>query len=186
VGILRIQTERLILRPFVMNDFKSVHEYASDPDVCKYMVYGPNTIQETIQFLHMAISEIEKEPCVNLHLAIVHIQSSQLIGACDLGGISMVNLDADLEYCLNKRCWKRGYATEAARAVIAHGFANMGLHRIHATCRPANETSAKVLQKAGMKVEGHLREHRLVRANGRILYCSRFLHMNGSRKASSR
>jgi RimJ/RimL family protein N-acetyltransferase len=39
----------------------------------------------------------------------------------------------------------------------------MGLHRIHATCRPANETSAKVLQKAGMKVEGHLREHRLVR-----------------------
>lgn len=121
------------------------------------MVFGPNSLGESLEFLKMAISEIERVPCTNFHLAIVDRHSDQLIGACSLGDISLVNLDADLGYCLNKRHWNIGYATETAKGLIEYGFRKINLHRIHATCRPANEASAKVLQKAGMSMEGHLR-----------------------------
>ena len=160
---MRILTNRLVLRPFSPDDLGSVHEYASDADVCRYMVFGPNTLEETRKFLEMAIGESGAVPCVNLHLAIVLKASNELIGACGLAGVSTMNLDADLGYCLNKRKWNLGYATEAARALVEYGFREMSLHRIHATCRPANRASANVLVKLGMQKEGHLRQHRLVR-----------------------
>jgi ribosomal-protein-alanine N-acetyltransferase len=162
---VRILTERLILRPFSPNDLANVHEYASDAEVCKYMVYGPNTPEETKKFLEMAIQESGKVPCVNLHLAIVLPASNELIGACGLDSVSLKNLDGDLGYCLKKNKWNAGYATEAARALIEYGFREMNLHRIHATCRPANLASANVLIKLGMQKEGHLREHRLIRGS---------------------
>jgi ribosomal-protein-alanine N-acetyltransferase len=160
---LRIVTERLTLRPFLLDDLAAVHEYASDPVVCTYMVYGPNTLQDTEKFLEMAIRESAAVPLVNLHLAIAETASNELIGACGLDSVSPRNLDGDLGYCLNRNKWNRGYATETARALLEYGFTKMNLHRIHATCRPANIASAKVLEKIGMQKEGHLREHRLVR-----------------------
>ncbi len=159
---MRIFTNRLILRPFQSTDFAKVHEYASDLDVCRFMVHGPNTMEDTKQFLSMAISEIGKVPFENLHLAIVR-GPDELIGACALGNISHHHLDADLGYCFNKRYWNNGYATEAAKALVEYGFSIMKLHRIHATCRPANVASAHVLQKAGMQLEGHLRENLFLR-----------------------
>jgi RimJ/RimL family protein N-acetyltransferase len=145
-----------------LTDLVEVHEYAADVDVCRYMVHGPNTIEESKQFLEMAIAEIGRIPCQNLHLAIVN-KSDELIGACALGNISQKHLDADLGYCLNKHYWNMGYATEAAKALVEYGFSVMKLHRIHATCRPANVGSARVLQKAGMQLEGHLRENLFLR-----------------------
>ncbi len=56
--------------------------------------------------------------------------------------------------------WEKGYATEASRALMDFGFAELGLHRIFATCDPANTASAHVLEKLGMKREGRLREHK--------------------------
>jgi [ribosomal protein S5]-alanine N-acetyltransferase len=161
-GDLKILTKRLALRPFAKTDIECVHEYASDPDVCRFIVYGPNSLEESKRFVGMAIAEFARVPCGNLHLAIVEQGSGELIGACGLEGIAK-DLDADLGYCLNRRHWNKGYATEAARALIAHGFVSMALHRIHATCRPANRASVRVLEKAGMQREGYLRENRFVR-----------------------
>ncbi len=146
-----------------MQDFEAAHEYACDPEVCRYLVYGPDTPKETRQFLQMAITESHKNPCTRFHLAVVEQQTDRLIGACSLEIVSERNQTADLGYCLNKTQWNRGYATECARALVAYGFQELGLHRIEATCRPANAASAKVLQKVGMQKEGHLRHHKLIR-----------------------
>ncbi|HZG75409.1 MAG TPA: GNAT family protein, partial [Paenibacillus sp.] len=62
-------------------------------------------------------------------------------------------------YCLNPDYWRRGYASEAAREMLRFGFADLGLHRIYATCRPANVGSASVMKRIGMTYEGRLREH---------------------------
>ena len=146
-----------------MDDFESVHLYASDPEVCRYMVYGPNTPEETQQFLRMAIAESDRESPDTIHLAIVERQTNELVGACSLDILSRRNQNGELGYCLNRAKWNKGYATECARALIAYGFTRLGLHRIHATCRPANAASARVLEKAGMRMEGHLRHHKLIR-----------------------
>ena len=153
----------MILRPFVSTDVGDVHQYASDPEVCQYTVFGPNTLNESVEFIQMAAAESKKVPCMNFHFAIILEQQGQLIGAGSLGDISIRNSEAELGYCLNRAYWNMGYATETARALIEFGFGKLDLHRIHAICRPANLASAKVLQKAGMTLEGHLREHRFVR-----------------------
>ena len=52
----------------------------------------------------------------------------------------------------------RGYATEAARALLDYGFRELGLHRIIATCQPENPASYRVMEKIGMRREGHFRK----------------------------
>ena len=63
---------------------------------------------------------------------------------------------------LAPECWGQGYATEVAPAVV--GFARtLGMHRVEATCHPSNVRSVRVLEKAGLRLEGRLRDHLHVR-----------------------
>ena len=85
--------------------------------------------------------------------------SQQLIGNC---GIRLKSADAqegDLGYELSPDHWGRGYATEAARAIVEFGFGTLKLHRIWSWCIADNVGSARVLQKLGMRQEGRLREN---------------------------
>ena len=66
----------------------------------------------------------------------------------------------ELTYLYARLFWGRGYATEAARAILAYAFRDLDLHRVYATCRPANVGSSRVLEKLGMRREGHLVQHR--------------------------
>ena len=75
-------------------------------------------------------------------------------------------------YVLNRNFWNKGYVTEAVKRVIDFGFSELGLHRIYATLAPENVTSVRVLEKAGMRREGHLREHKYIKGEWRdsLLY----------------
>jgi RimJ/RimL family protein N-acetyltransferase len=80
-----------------------------------------------------------------------------------IGGISIVESEhhrrAELGYWCAIDFWGRGYATEAVRAVIDHGFRVLALNRVHAECHGDNPASRRVLEKAGMTFEGRLRQH---------------------------
>jgi RimJ/RimL family protein N-acetyltransferase len=67
--------------------------------------------------------------------------------------------NAEIGYWLGAPFWGRGYCTEGARAVVAYGFAVLGLHRIHAMHFTRNAASGRVLEKLGMRFEGCRREH---------------------------
>jgi ribosomal-protein-alanine N-acetyltransferase len=71
--------------------------------------------------------------------------------------------EAEIGYTLHPDQWGRGYATEAATALVGFGFSQLHLARITATCRPENVASAGVLQKIGMKQVGRLKNDRLIR-----------------------
>lgn len=82
-----------------------------------------------------------------------------------IGGVEMQVRD-DLGvfgYTLARAYWGRGYATEAARLLVDHGFGPLGLKRIEATCSPENLASARVLTKTGLEQVDHLVDHVLVR-----------------------
>jgi ribosomal-protein-alanine N-acetyltransferase len=68
---------------------------------------------------------------------------------------------------LARRSWGNGYATEAAAAVLAFAFGPLGLHRVAATCDPANIGSRRVLEKSGLQYEGHLRDYLRIRGEWR-------------------
>ncbi len=155
-----IRTDRLVLREFDETDRQAVHSYASDPEVVRYMGWGPNTEEETKSFIRRSIDYQKEKPRQNYRFAITLRADDRLIGGCGLHVANPDNREGWLGYCLNRDFWRQGYATETAEALLEFGFQKLRLHRICATCDPANVASAHVLEKIRMQREGHLREHK--------------------------
>ena len=158
-SMVTIRIGRLVLRELEDADWKAVHEYSSDSEVVRYMSWGPNTEEEDKSFILRAIAYQREQPRRNYALAMVLKANDILIGGCGLHISNLDNREAWLGYCLNRHFWRYGYATEAAGALLAFGFEELNLHRIFATCDPANIASAHVMEKIGMQREGHLRQH---------------------------
>lgn len=79
-----IQTSRLILRDFVLSDFDAVHEYAADPLVTRFTGFGPNTTEETRNFLARSVAASSVIPRQNYTFAVIEQDSGRLIGGCGL------------------------------------------------------------------------------------------------------
>jgi ribosomal-protein-alanine N-acetyltransferase len=164
---LALRTKRLFLRDFREEDWESVHVYASDPEVVKYMSWGPNTEEDTRVFVGKAMKWEEERPRLHFELAVILKADDSLIGGCGLNLPSSQNREGYIGYCFNRIYWHAGFATEAAEALILYGFEQLGLHRIWATCDPENLASARVLEKVGMKREARLRENMWTRGKWR-------------------
>ncbi len=162
--MLPIETSRLILRELAASDLPSVISYYCDPEVTAHMVWGPvNTPEDAANYLNWAIACQNAQPRRTWELAVTLRGTGEVIGSVELEISNAAHQEGEIGYLLARAHWGRGYATEAARAITAFGFDQLGLHRIWATCSPANPGSARVLQKCGMAREGHLRAHRLLK-----------------------
>jgi [ribosomal protein S5]-alanine N-acetyltransferase len=154
-----LTTKRLLLREFEEEDWQAVLVYQSDPRYLRYYPWTQRTEQDVRAFVRMFLARREEEPRTKFQLAITLAPQGQLIGNA---GIRMNTPDAeeaDMGYELDPRYWGRGYATEAASALLAFGFRELKLHRIWAQCMAENTASAHVLEKIGMRQEGRLREN---------------------------
>jgi RimJ/RimL family protein N-acetyltransferase len=109
-------------------------------------------------------------PRQDFELAITLRAGGELIGGCSFHISDPHNREGWLGYILAREHWGHGYATEAARALLRLGFEQFSMHRIWATCDPRNTASAHVLEKIGMRREGHLRENKLQRGSWRDSY----------------
>jgi len=167
-----IETGRLLLRDFVEEDWRAVHEYGSDPEVVRYLPWGPNTEEDSRDFISRSIAIQSESPRRRFEIGIVLKEEGKLIGGCGIRENNPTLMEGNMGYVLNKDYWGRGIATEAARALVRFGFETLNLHRIFATCFPENRASERVLQKCGMRLEGRLRENLLMRGEWRdsLLY----------------
>jgi len=163
-----LRTDRLLLRAFAEDDWRAVHEYACDPEVVRYMPWGPNTEEQTREFNRLRLQAQEAPDGSEHCFAVVLRAEGRLIGGCNITlSDNPDNREAWIGYCLNRRYWGQGYGTEVARALIAFGFGSLGLHRIFATCDPRNIGSWRVMEKVGMQREGRLRGHKWQRGQWR-------------------
>ncbi len=158
-----IQTERLVLRDFEEADWPAVHEYAGNAEVARFQQWGPNSETETQEFIKQVIRRRQEVPRLQYELAITLASSGSLIGGCGIHITGLKNREGNLRCFLNSAFWNYGYAQETTRALIRFGFKVLNLHRLYATCAPANMYSERVLISAGMKKEGYIREHKLVK-----------------------
>jgi [ribosomal protein S5]-alanine N-acetyltransferase len=146
-----IETERLFLREFRDSDLADIQEYASDPEVVRYLTWGPNTLEQTQQFLsNVQATRPEHGFAIELK------QEKRVVGACRLTVKDQLNRSGDIGYVLNRRYWGRGYIPEAAGALLEFGFGELKMHRIWARCDTLNLASARVMEKIGMRREAHL------------------------------
>jgi RimJ/RimL family protein N-acetyltransferase len=165
-----IRTERLLLREFRPSDFDDVHAYAADPLVARFMDWGPNARAETETFMQLKLAEQERWPRDEVTLAVEHLADARVIGSIRLAVSDRPNLTGDVGYSLNSACWRQGFATEAARALLEVGFGVLGLHRIWAECDVENVGSYGVMAKLGMRREAEVRHGRRIKGEWRDRY----------------
>jgi len=185
-----VRTERLVLRDLEEADWQAAHSYASDPEVVRYMDWGPNTEDETKNFIQRSIANQKEQPRRYYTLAIVVKPDGRLIGGCGVHVSDPANREGWIGYCLNRHFWRQGYGTETARALLRFGFDQLNLHRIFALCDPGNAASVHVLEKVGMQLEGHLRERKFTKRNwhDELLYAileNEWKHAQGKQKTTS-
>lgn len=159
---LPLHTERLLLRDYIEDDWHAVHEYDADPNVVHFMTWGPNSAQDTRDFVDRNIAASQIELRIGFELAVVEQASGRLVGGAGLT-LTPAHRKGFLGYCFRRDVWGQGYATEAARALLRFGFEELTLHRITSTCDVDNNASARVLEKIGMQREGTLRHDALLR-----------------------
>lgn len=152
-----IRTARLVLREFRESDESDLHEYGGNLEVSKYVVWGPNTPEDTRHVLNHRIEKQRIWPRNEVDLAIELCNEEKVIGSVSL----VIQCDDDriasFGYAVNRRYWGQGYATEAADAFLSRAFQELGLHRVWATCDVRNVASWRVMEKVGMKREGAFR-----------------------------
>jgi [ribosomal protein S5]-alanine N-acetyltransferase len=147
----RIETDRLLLRPFNAADAPVVQRELSRVEMARMLaIPHPYPDDGATKWIETARRGRD--------FAIVLRETDELIG-----GITLFENEqhrrAELGYWCAIDFWGRGYATEAVRAAIEYGFRGLALNRVHAECHGDNPASRRVLEKAGMTFEGRLRQH---------------------------
>lgn len=146
----KVESERLTLRQYRMDDFDAVHSYASLPNFSQYDVWGPNSEQETKEFLERSIQSWEKDPVYRFVYAVTMKPNDKAIGGCGLYREGQSSNVAFIGYSIHPDYQGKGIATELSRLLIDFGFNQLNLMVIYATCDTRNTASYKVMEKVGM------------------------------------
>ena len=152
-----METERLILRPFTMEDAQPMFEnWASDEEVVKYLTWPPHKdLEVTCKVLQDWISSYEKPDFYQW--AIVLKASGQPIGSIAVVEQNERAQSGHIGYCIGKNWWHQGIMSEALRAVMEFLFREVGFQRLDSRHDPKNPHSGAVMRHCGMEYEGTLR-----------------------------
>lgn len=163
LGTKRMETARLVLRPFVKEDAPAMYRnWASDPEVTKFLSWPTyKTVDTAYEILNIWVPQYRDDTFYQWAIELKEIGEV-------IGSISVVNFDervdmAEIGFCIGRSWWGQGIMTEAFQAVIDFLFGEVGVLRIEAGHDPNNPTSGAVQRKCGLKYEGTLR--RSIRSN---------------------
>ena len=156
-GPQRLETERLILRRFVIEDADAMYNnWASDKEVTKYLMWPAHSSREISQkVLEDWVRSYSEDNYYQW--AIVPKDKGEPVGS-----MAVVRMDEDISmvnigYCIGNEWWHKGITSEALKAVMDFLFDEADVNRIESRHDPRNPNSGKVMQKCGMKYEGTLR-----------------------------
>lgn len=145
---MKIETKRLLLRPFTAADGEDLYSYLSDPEVVRFEPYDVFTKAD-------AEKEAARRAGDPNFFAVVLKKTGHVIGNLYFAPSEYEKYE--FGYVLSRAYWKNGYATEAADALLRDAFAQKKLHRVEAYCHPDNVNSWHLLERLGFKREAHLR-----------------------------
>jgi len=165
-GTKKLETNRLILRKFMIEDVEQVYlNWASDENVTKYFGFEPDiSIDETKKKIEYWIKEYEKD---NTYIwAIQEKKSNELIGNITAEVAYKILETCEIGYSIGSKWWNSGYTTEALIEVIRYLLNEEDMYLIESKHNSENVASGKVLLKAGMKKEATLRNRRINKVTG--------------------
>lgn len=153
--IMQLIAPRLCLAEIQNADLEAIHELHSTPAVDQYNTLGlPESIAVTDNLLRTWLAGQTAVPRMSYLFCIRNTGSGTFIGMIGLR-LGKLNYRIGEVWCkLMPLHWGKGYATEALDTLLRFGFNTLNLHRIEAGCAVANMASSRVLEKAGMILEG--------------------------------
>lgn len=152
-----LETKRLLLRHLEMDDLGHLFELYRDASVRRYIPDAPQTLAETKNELDWFLHGHPRRPELGLW-ATIHKPSNHFIGRCGLLPWTIDGQDeVEIAYTIARSHWGQGLATEAAQALLAYGFQQLGLSRLICLIDEDNAASIRVAEKIGMafEKEGH-------------------------------
>lgn len=158
LGTQRLETERLILRRFAMEDAEDMYRnWASDPEVPRFLTWPVHaSVEVTKRVIESWIQDYANEDFYSW--AIEYKPTGGVVGSISVVKLNSLVGSADIGYCLSRALWGKGLMPEALKAVIAFLFDEVGVNRIAACHAPENPKSGRVMEKAGMRREGVWRQ----------------------------
>ncbi len=158
-----VVTPRLIIRRMAEADLLDFLAYQTHPDVWRYMPTGPLTKERAMRFLAKQAKVEIGDDGGYIVFAIHHISDARMIGEVSINLLPMAQSKGEIGWSLHPSYQGRGYATEAAQVLLTYGFKDRKLHRITSICDTRNTSSFRLMERLGMRREGHLLQSQLLR-----------------------
>lgn len=153
-----LETERLILRPFRLEDASEVQGLAGDRAIADTTLNIPHPYKDGMAEEWISQQRPNFEDSRGVTFAITRKADGSLLGAIGLMGMALGH-QAELGYWIGRPYWNHGFCTEAGSAVLRYAFSELGLLRVHAEHFSRNSASERVMRKLGMQLEGVRRQH---------------------------
>ncbi|MFZ5940356.1 MAG: GNAT family N-acetyltransferase [Bacteroidota bacterium] len=158
---MKLETERLILRPITIDDRDEIFEYRRDKVSNRYQGWIPETIED-VEFFIGKISPQINVPETWFQFVLIEKEAKKIIGDLGIHFIDAENRQVAIGCTLNRDFQKKGYATEGLREVIDYLFTGLNKHRIIASIDPDNINSIMLVERIGFRKEAHFVESILV------------------------
>ncbi len=157
---LRLETERLVLRPLEEGDLPAMTAYRGDPEVCRFLPFPPQTVDDIRARIGrlLGTTTLAGENA-GIPVGIFRRDDGLLLGDLVLFHLDAVHGSAEIGWVIRPDAGGRGYATEAARALLDAAFRIYGLRRVIARLDAENILSARLAERLGMRLEARLIEN---------------------------
>ena len=152
-----LRTERLTLRRARMTDARDLYECCRDPQMAKYVLWDAHTsVSDTRGYVRYLLRQYRNgDPPT---LAVEVNETGKVIGTIGFAWLQPENRSAEVGYSIGREYWNRGYMTEALFAFLDWCFGDLNLNRVEAQHDLLNPASGRVMEKAGMRKEGEMRQ----------------------------
>jgi RimJ/RimL family protein N-acetyltransferase len=150
-----VMSKRLHLRDLAPEDWSALHALRTDPVVYRYNHFGPETAEETRTWIRETMVHNNRTPRLSHNCSIVLRATSQVIGWIGFGLPSAgkaAHSDLSFGYALLPAFWHHGYMTEALQLLLTFAFTTTDVTSISDTCDARNIGSARVMEKAGLRL----------------------------------
>ncbi len=156
---MNLETDRLRLKELTWEDLENIHTLHGYPAVEEFNTIGiPKSVEDTRAVIRTAVEDRSAESRKQFGWGIFIKATEDFIGEAGMNLSANRFKIGEIHYSLVPDYWGKGYATEVVKALIRFGFENLSLHRIQAGVATENIKSIKVLEKAGMILEGRRRK----------------------------
>jgi RimJ/RimL family protein N-acetyltransferase len=159
-----IHTRRLLLRPFEESDLEALHAMQSDEEVVRYLYFDARTLDEVRPSLTRKIAQtaVAREGD-GVSAAVLLRDTAEFVADVSFWLVSEAYKQGEVGFVVHPAHQRRGYATEAAQALLDFAFNTMALHRVIGRLEARNIASARVFEKLGMRLEAHFIENEWVK-----------------------